>query len=180
MDDQAAKNFQRIAVRTMLLKVAKYSLIACGIAYFTGSAWWLLLMVPGLPLAILRTNAQVGTGSYLSERGKYLNAKRECKPTGDQGVVGVDAADNLEEYISQVDCIIDFWGSKELVLTTQVGSENITQKCALFCGEGFDKRIKPMFIALTIIDAAKKFNMKGPNFAFEFFDSMRENMGDLK
>lgn len=180
MDNEEASKFRSVAVRSMLKKIIAYSLIICGIAYFVGSAWWLLLMVPSWLLAIMRTNAQVGTGAYLTARGNYFRERQENEPAYDEDVVRVEPAVKLEDYISQVEKIIDFWDHKEFVLVTQVGDKKFLEKCALFTGEGFRKRIKPQFIALTTIDAAKKLDDRGQEFAFEWFDFMRENIDDLK
>lgn len=120
MDNEEASKFQSMAVRSMLKKIIAYSLIICGFAYFTGSAWWLLLMAPSWLLAIMRTNTQVGTGAYLTARGDYFREQRENESAYNEGVVRVEPADKLEDYISQVEKIIDFWGHKEFVLVAQV------------------------------------------------------------
>lgn len=180
MDDKKASQFRRMAVRTMFLKIGKYSLIVCSIAYLAGSVWWLLLMIPGSLLAVLRTNAQLGTGAYMTERGRYLRERQERDPAFGQDIVRVEPADDLETYISQIDKIIEFWGSKEFVLLAQVGDKEFIRKCARFYKEGFDKRIKPQFVAITIIDAAKMLNESGQEIAFEWLDAMRENIEDLR
>lgn len=180
MDNKEASQFQRMAVRTMLIKVAKYALIVCGIAYLAGSVWWLLLLIPSSLLAILRTNAQVGTGAYMTARGRTLKARRDGDSKYGEEIVRAEPAEELTDYISQVEKIIEFWGHKELVLITQVEDKKFLEKCALFFGEGFDKRIKPQFVALTTIDAAKMLDERGQEFAFEWFDVMRENINDLK
>ncbi|MEQ3680536.1 hypothetical protein [Pseudophaeobacter sp.] len=179
MDNKEASQFQRMAVRAMLFKNAKYALIVCGIAYLAGSVWWLLLMIPSSLLAILRTNAQVETGAYMTARGEALRARQESDSTYGEDVVRAEPADELVDYISQVENIIEFWGYKELVLSTQVGDKKFFEKCALFFGEGFDRRIKPQFVALTTIDAAKRLEERGQEFAFEWFDNMRENINDF-
>lgn len=182
MDNEEASKFQGMAVRSMLKKMITYSLIICGVAYLAGSAWWLLLMVPSWLLAIMRTNAQIGTGAYLTARGNYFRERerQQNESAYDEDVVRVEPAENLEDYISQVEKIIDFWGHKEFVLVAQVGDKKFLEKCASFTGEGFRKRIKPQFISLTTIDAAKKLDDRGREFAFEWFDYMRKNIDDLK